>query len=103
MEELDGAGNDLGGSEPFRFGAGDKQPQNFTWYESFTEAMLELPTRDEQVRFVADTGDDTAVRLLPERERDGAAGEERVAAVRFDERVRAEVLIQREKATDDGS
>ena len=33
MEELDGAGNDLGGSEPFRFGAGDKQPQNFTWYE----------------------------------------------------------------------
>lgn len=52
MEELDGAGNDLGGSEPFRFGAGDKQPQNFTWYESFTEAMLELPTRDEQVRFV---------------------------------------------------
>ena len=43
-------------------------------------ALLSAIETDEQVRFVADAGDDTAVRLLPERERDGAAGEERVAA-----------------------
>ena len=46
----DGAGNALEGNEPYEFGLGE--PSNFTWYQSFTEAMLALPTRDEQIRFV---------------------------------------------------
>lgn len=52
LGRVDGAGNDLDGDKPFRFGADGAEPGNFTWYQSFTEAMLALPTRDEQIRFV---------------------------------------------------
>ena len=48
----DGMGNEFPGSEPIRFGAGDAHPKSFTWFESYTEAMLELESRDEQYRFV---------------------------------------------------
>lgn len=48
----DGAGNKVDGSEPYRFGAGGKEPSSFTWFESYTDAMMELDSREEQIRFV---------------------------------------------------
>lgn len=51
-QHCDGAGNVFPGEAPLRFGSAGAEPKGFTWFESFTEAMLDLESREEQVSFV---------------------------------------------------
>lgn len=41
----------MGSDERFSAAAGS-EPCNFTWFESYTKAMLKLPTRELQAEFV---------------------------------------------------
>ena len=41
----------MGSDERFK-AAGGSEPCNFTWFESYTKAMLKLPTRELQEEFV---------------------------------------------------